>query len=59
LSATAYPIWSVTLTLPASKSFQYKYIKKDATAKVLWESGDNRTATTSSSCSQILNDTWR
>ena len=59
MSVITSPIWSVTLTLPANKSFQYNYIKKDESGKVLWESGDNRTATTSSSCSQILNDTWR
>ena len=59
LSATAYPDCSATLTLPASKPFQYKYIRKDESGKALWESGDNRTATASSTCSQILNDTWR
>lgn len=59
LSATAYPIWSGMLTLPAGKPFQYKYIKQDQSSKVYWESGDNRTATTASSCSQSLNDTWR
>ena len=27
LSAATYPVWSVTITLPASISFQYKFIR--------------------------------
>ena len=55
----AYPLWSANLTLSTSKPFQYKYLKKNESSKVYWESGDNRTASTSASCSQSLNDTWR
>jgi alpha-amylase len=59
LSSAGYPVWSVKLTLPKSKSFEYKYIKKDADGTVTWESGSNRSYSTGTSSSYILNDTWK
>lgn len=47
------------MSLPAGTSFQYKYIRKDASGNVTWESGANRTATVPSSGEVTLNDTWR
>lgn len=46
LSAAAYPIWGGTVDLPASTLIEYKYIKKDGSGNVIWESGSNRTFTT-------------
>ncbi|HEU4730670.1 MAG TPA: carbohydrate-binding module family 20 domain-containing protein [Kofleriaceae bacterium] len=52
--------WRTTLTLPASTSVEYKYIKKDGSGNVTWESGANRTLTTGSGgSSQTVNDAWK
>jgi chitodextrinase len=59
LSPTNYPAWSVTLSLPGSTSFEYKYIKKDGSGNVIWESGTNRTSTTPATGTVTLNDTWK
>ena len=59
LSPDNYPTWSVTLSLPGSTSFEYKYIKKDGSGNVTWESGTNRTSTTPATGSVTLNDTWK
>ncbi|MBF8191714.1 alpha amylase C-terminal domain-containing protein [Nonomuraea sp. K274] len=58
LSAAAYPVWSTTVTLPASTSFEYKFIKKDGSGNVTWESGANRTHTTGTSASSV-NAIWK
>ncbi|MEO3860392.1 carbohydrate-binding module family 20 domain-containing protein [Acrocarpospora sp. B8E8] len=59
LSATAYPVWSATLTLPASTAVEYKYLKKNSDGTVTWESGANRTFTTPSGSTVTRTDTWR
>ncbi len=59
LSSAAYPKWSVTLNLPGSTALEYKYIKKDGSGNVTWESGANRTTTTPASGTATLNDTWK
>ncbi|WP_433825753.1 carbohydrate-binding module family 20 domain-containing protein [Actinoplanes sp. CA-015351] len=46
LSATGYPIWTSTVTVPSVSSFVYKYIRKDAAGTVTWESSANRAVTT-------------
>jgi len=58
LSSAAYPVWRGTVTVPAGTSFEYKYVKRDASGNVVWESGANR-ATTASGSSLSLSDTWR
>ncbi len=58
LSAAGYPTWSGSVTLPASTSIEYKYIKKDGNGSVVWESGSNHVFTTPSSGSVTRNDTW-
>ncbi len=40
--------WTATVNLPQSTAIQYKYIQKDASGTVTWESGSNHTATTGS-----------
>jgi alpha-amylase len=59
LSSAAYPVWKLDVTMPAGTAFQYKYIRKDGSGNVTWESGANRTATVPSSGKAVLNDTWR
>lgn len=53
LDATNYPTWSKTIAnLPSDTSFEFKFIKKDASGKVTWESRGNRTYTTSGTDSE-------
>lgn len=59
MSSASYPVWKLDVTLPAGTSFQYKYIRKDGSGNVTWESGANHTATVPSSGKVSLNDTWR
>lgn len=59
LSSANFPDWEVTVSLPANTAFQYKYIRKETDGSVVWESDPNRSATTPSSGSSTLDDTWR
>ncbi|KAK0221592.1 glucoamylase [Armillaria fumosa] len=58
LNTDNYPTWSITLNLPASITFQYKFIRKFNGA-VTWESDPNREFTTPASGSSVINDSWR
>ncbi|HEX3765367.1 MAG TPA: carbohydrate-binding module family 20 domain-containing protein [Kofleriaceae bacterium] len=52
--------WKATLTLPASTHVEYKYIKKDGSSNVTWESGANRVLQTGTGgTSQTTNDAWK
>ena len=57
LSSSGYPVWTQAVSLPASTSFEYKYIKKDSSGNVTWESNANRSATTGTSA-LALNSSW-
>ncbi|KIK68981.1 carbohydrate-binding module family 20 protein [Collybiopsis luxurians FD-317 M1] len=59
LSSDNYPLWSVTLTLPGSTNVQYKYIKKDGSGTVIWESDPNMELTTPANGTLSTYDTWR
>ncbi|MEU9796295.1 carbohydrate-binding module family 20 domain-containing protein [Streptomyces sparsogenes] len=60
LDPATYPVWKLDVTLPAGTSFEYKYLRKDASGSVTWESGANRTATVpSSGVVALTNDVWR
>ncbi|MGK4583652.1 carbohydrate-binding module family 20 domain-containing protein [Kitasatospora sp. HPMI-4] len=59
LSSTGYPVWSLYVPLAAGTSFQYKYLRKDGSGTVTWESGANRTAVVPAGGRITLNDTWR
>ncbi|KAF5388878.1 hypothetical protein D9757_005599 [Collybiopsis confluens] len=58
LSAANYPIWSITVNLPANSDVQYKYIRKFGSS-LTWESDPNDDIQTPSGGSFIENDTWR
>jgi alpha-amylase len=48
------------VSLPATRTIEYKYIKKDAAGAVIWESGVNRTITTGAAGSaQSTTDSWK
>jgi len=59
LSSASYPTWSRLVIVPQSTSFEYKYIKKDASGTVTWESGSNRTYSTGTSSAYSTSDTWK
>ncbi|GLW74097.1 alpha-amylase [Kitasatospora phosalacinea] len=59
MSSASYPNWTLSLTLPASTAFEYKYLVKDASGNVTWESGANRIYTTGASGTVTLNDSWK
>ncbi|RPK52138.1 Alpha-amylase precursor [Streptomyces sp. ADI92-24] len=60
LDPATYPVWKLDVSLPAGTSFEYKYVRKDASGNVTWESGANRTATVPSSGKAALTgDVWR
>ncbi|MEU1422042.1 carbohydrate-binding module family 20 domain-containing protein [Kitasatospora sp. NPDC005751] len=59
LSPASYPVWKLDVAMAAGTAFEYKYIRKDASGNVTWESGANHTATVPASGNVTLNDTWR
>ena len=59
LSSASYPVWTGTLSLPSGTAFEYKYLKKDGSGNVTWESGANRTTTSPASGGATLDDTWK
>jgi glucoamylase len=59
LSPKDYPIWSTTISLPASTAFQYKYVKRDEPGAIVWEAGQNRSFTTPASGELSRADTFQ
>ncbi|MGW3199918.1 carbohydrate-binding module family 20 domain-containing protein [Streptomyces sp. NPDC001118] len=59
LSSASYPDWRRLAIVPKSTSFAYKYVKKDGSGNVTWESGANRSYTTGSSSGYTTSDTWK
>ncbi|MBO3736914.1 carbohydrate-binding module family 20 domain-containing protein [Actinoplanes flavus] len=59
LSSASYPAWSRLVIVPQSTTFAYKYIKKDASGNVTWESGGNRSYTTGTAAAYAVSDTWK
>ncbi|MGW2643754.1 carbohydrate-binding module family 20 domain-containing protein [Streptomyces sp. NPDC001393] len=59
LSSASYPNWSKLVIVPKSTTFTYKYLKKDGSGNVTWESGTNRSYTTGSSSGYTTSDTWK
>ncbi|MDF1662209.1 MAG: phospholipase D-like domain-containing protein [Planctomycetota bacterium] len=47
-SSSVFPRWNGYVSLPAGVTVEYKYIRLKADGSVIWESGFNRTLTTSS-----------
>ncbi|KAJ7845120.1 glycoside hydrolase [Mycena olivaceomarginata] len=54
-----YPVWTITVNLPPSTTFEYKFIRKETDGSVVWESDPNRSATTNASGSQTISTSWR
>ncbi|MEW1636366.1 carbohydrate-binding module family 20 domain-containing protein [Streptomyces sp. NPDC093801] len=59
LDPASYPVWKLDASLPAGTAFSYKYVRKDGSGNVTWESGANRSATVPANGRVTLTDTWR
>ncbi|WP_369168842.1 carbohydrate-binding module family 20 domain-containing protein [Streptomyces sp. R28] len=59
LSSASYPTWSKSVIVPKSTSFEYKFIKRNSSGTVTWESGTNRAYTAGSSSGYATTDTWK
>ncbi|MEV6947026.1 carbohydrate-binding module family 20 domain-containing protein [Streptomyces sp. NPDC051172] len=57
LSSSGYPIWSGAVSVPTSTSFTYKYLKKDSSGNVTWESNADRSSAASTSAIN-LDNSW-
>lgn len=56
-----YPEWYLPVSVPANTTFQFKFIKKDSSGNVTWESSNNRTVTSPSSSTGVMDTpvyTW-
>ncbi|HYD81262.1 MAG TPA: alpha-amylase family glycosyl hydrolase [Paucimonas sp.] len=54
----AYPTWYYDVSVPASTTIQFKFIKKNGGA-VTWEGGSNHTFTTPASGTATVNVNWQ
>ena len=57
-----YPEWFLPVSLPCGTSFEFKFIRKDASGHVVWESGNNRTFTSAAGSSSTVDTpiyTWQ
>ncbi|OBZ78260.1 Alpha-amylase [Grifola frondosa] len=59
LSAASYPVWTVSVSVPANTEFQYKFIRKETDGSIVWESDPNRDDTSPASGSQTIDTSWR
>ena len=58
-SIANYPTWFYDVSVPAGTTIEYKYIKKDASGNVIWESGSNHVYTTVSDGTGVVVDNWQ
>ena len=59
LSNPNYPLWQVTVNVPASITISYKFIRKN-NGDIKWESDPNRSFTSPAKGGSVtLRDTWR
>jgi len=57
-----YPHWFLPVSVPAGTTIEFKFIRKDASGNIVWESGTNRTVVSSSNSSGVVDTevyTWR
>ncbi|GJJ06654.1 hypothetical protein Clacol_000849 [Clathrus columnatus] len=59
MSVENYPIWILTVNVPASSSIQYKYIIKDGSGDVTWEADPNNVLDTPANGALATHDTFR
>lgn len=54
-----YPTWFMDVNVPAGTKIEYKFIKKDSSGNVTWESGSNHVITTPSSGTAEISVNWQ
>ncbi|KAI5120070.1 hypothetical protein M0805_002632 [Coniferiporia weirii] len=59
LSSASYPVWAVTVSLPANTEFEFKFIRIETNGTVEWESDPNRSDTSPGSGTTTLATSWR
>lgn len=59
LAPSGYPVWNVTVSLPAGTPFEYKYVKRDRNGNTIWESGNKRSFATPASGELTRNDNFQ
>ena len=57
LSPAAYPIWSVTVSLPASTNYEFKFVRVGV-GNPEWQGGANRTLTTPAGGGIVVNENF-
>ena len=55
---TSYPTWYFDVSVPAGKTLQFKFIKKNGSS-VVWEGGSNHTFTTPADGVGTVNVNWQ
>jgi glycosidase len=53
-----YPTWFYDVNVPAGTTIEYKFIKKDSSGNVVWESGNNHKVVTPSSGTSTVTVDW-
>ncbi|MFL6227442.1 MAG: alpha-amylase family glycosyl hydrolase [Pyrinomonadaceae bacterium] len=57
--ASNYPNWFLTVSVPAGKTIQFKFIRVAANGTVTWEAGANHTFTVPASGTGFVNVNWQ
>ncbi|MGP4038428.1 alpha-amylase family glycosyl hydrolase [Gracilibacillus sp. D59] len=55
----SYPKWYYDIAVPVNEQLEYKFIKKDASGNVIWESGSNHTYTVPNQGTDTVTTTWQ
>lgn len=55
----SYPSWYFDVNVPAGSAIQYKFIKKNASGQVIWESGNNHYYQTPSNSPGTAETSWQ
>ncbi len=54
-----YPTWFMDVNVPAGTTIEYKFIKKDSSGNITWESGSNHTFKTPASGTAAVSVNWQ
>ena len=58
-SIASYPTWFYDVSVPAGKTIEFKFIKKDGAGNVVWESGSNHVAATAATGTGQIQVDWQ
>ncbi|KII85613.1 carbohydrate-binding module family 20 protein [Plicaturopsis crispa FD-325 SS-3] len=59
MTAASSTTWGVTVNIPKSTTFQYKFLRKSTSGTITWEPDPNRSYTTPASGTPVINTTFR